>query len=332
MTVTIGRRQLLAVLGGAAAAWPLAARAQQPKIIRLGYLDPQRPSDPIAANLRRQFLLGLRDLGYVEGRHFKMEDRSADGQLDRLSNLATELARLPVDMFVVGGDAPIIAAMRASDTIPIAMTLAADPIRSGFIESLAHPGGNVMGMSALASDMAGKRLELLKEAVPRAQRVAVLWNSDNPSKVAEWGETQEAAGTVGLALRSVEARSRDELETALAAIGKNLPDAMLTFAEGLTISLRQRIGTFALANRLPMISELREFAEAGGIATYGVNRADLWRRTATYVDKIARGAKPADLPVEQPTRFELIINLNNAKAIGLDVPPTLLARADEAIE
>ena len=149
---------------------------------------------------------------------------------------------------------------------------------------------------------------------------------------AEWGETQEAAGTVGLALRSVEARSRDELETALAAIGKNLPDAMLTFAEGLTISLRQRIGTFALANRLPMISELREFAEAGGIATYGVNRADLWRRTATYVDKIARGAKPADLPVEQPTRFELIINLNNAKAIGLDVPPTLLARADEAIE
>jgi len=332
MTVTIGRRQLLAVLGGAAAAWPLAARAQQPKIIRLGYLDPQRPSDPIAANLRRQFLLGLRDLGYVEGRHFKMEDRSADGQLDRLSNLATELARLPVDMFVVGGDAPIIAAMRASDTIPIAMTLAADPIRSGFIESLAHPGGNVTGMSALASDMAGKRLELLKEAVPRAQRVAVLWNSDNPSKVAEWGETQEAAGTVGLALRSVEARSRDELETALAAIGKNLPDAMLTFAEGLTISLRQRIGTFALANRLPMISELREFAEAGGIATYGVNRADLWRRTATYVDKITRGAKPADLPVEQPTRFELIINLNNAKAIGLDVPPTLLARADEVIE
>ena len=332
MTVTIGRRQLLAVLGGAAAAWPLAARAQQPKIIRLGYLDPQRPSDPIAANLRRQFLLGLRDLGYVEGRHFKMEDRSADGQLDRLSNLATELERLPVDMFVVGGDAPIIAAMRASDTIPIAMTLAADPIRSGFIESLAHPGGNVMGMSALASDMAGKRLELLKEAVPRAQRVAVLWNSDNPSKVAEWGETQEAAGTVGLALRSVEARSRDELETALAAIGKNLPDAMLTFAEGLTISLRQRIGTFALANRLPMISELREFAEAGGIATYGVNRADLWRRTATYVDKITRGAKPADLPVEQPTRFELIINLNNAKAIGLDVPPTLLARADEVIE
>jgi putative tryptophan/tyrosine transport system substrate-binding protein len=328
----VNRREFITLLGGATAAWPLSAEAQQPKIIRLGYLDPQRLSDPIAANLRRQFLLGLRDLGYVEGRHFKMEDRSADGQLDRLGNLATELARLPVDMFVVGGDAPIIAAMRASDTIPIVMTLAADPIRSGFIESLAHPGRNVTGMSALASDMAGKRLELLKEVVPRAQCVAVLWNSDNPSKVAEWGNTQEVAGTVGLALHSVEARSRDELETALAAIGKNLPDAMLTFTEGLTISLRQRIGTFALANRLPMISEVREFAEAGGIATYGVNRADLWRRAATYVDKIARGAKPADLPVEQPTRFELIINLNNAKALGLEVPATLLARADEVIE
>jgi ABC-type uncharacterized transport system substrate-binding protein len=326
------RRSFITLLGGAAATWPLAARAQQPKIIRLGYLDPQRPSDPIAANLRRQFLLGLRDLGYIEGSHFKMEDRSADGQLDRLGNLATELARLPVDMFVVGGDAPIIAAMRASDTIPIVMTLAADPIRSGFIESLAHPGGNVTGMSALASDMASKRLELLKEIVPRAQRVAVLWNSDNPSKVAEWGKTQEVAGTVGLALRSVEVRSRDELETALTAIGKDLPDALLTFTDGFTIGFRQRIGSFALANRLPMISEVREFADAGGVATYGVNRADLWRRSASYVDKIARGAKPADLPVEQPTRFELIINLNNAKAIGLDVPPTLLARADEVIE
>ena len=261
-----------------------------------------------------------------------MEDRSANGQLEHLDNLASELARLPVDMFVAGGDAPILAAMRASDTIPIVMTLAADPIRSGFIQSLARPGGNVTGMSALASDMAGKRLELLKEAVPRAQRVAVLWNSDNPSKVVEWKDTQEAASTVGLALRSVEARSRDELEVALAAIGKDLPDALLTFTDGLTIGLRQRIGSFALANRPPMISEIREFAEAGGLATYGASRADLWRRSAAYVDKIARGAKPDDLPVEQPTRFELVINLNTAKAIGLDIAPMLLARADEVIE
>jgi putative tryptophan/tyrosine transport system substrate-binding protein len=320
-----GRREFITLIGGAAA-WPLAARAQQPKIIRLGYLEPQRSTDAVAANLRRQFLLGLRDLGYVEGRHFKMEDRSANGQLDRLGNLASELARLPVDMFVVGGDAPI------RDTIPIVMTLAADPIRSGFIQSLARPGGNITGMSALASDMAGKRLELLKEVVPLAQRVTVLWNSDNPSKVAEWKETQEAAGTVGLALTSVEARSRDELEVALAAIGKDLPDALLTFTEGFTIGVRQRIGSFALASRLPMISEIREFAEAGGLATYGASRADLWRRSAAYVDKIARGAKPGDLPVEQPTRFELVVNLNAAKALGLDVPPSLLARADEVIE
>jgi putative ABC transport system substrate-binding protein len=164
------RRDFITGIAGSTVAWPLAARAQQPKIIRLGYLEPQRPTEAVAANLRRQFLLGLRDLGYVEGRHFKMEDRSANGQLERLGNLASELARLPVDMFVAGGDAPILAAMRASDTIPIVMTLAADPIRSGFIQSLARPGGNVTGMSALASDMAGKRLELLKEAVPRAQR------------------------------------------------------------------------------------------------------------------------------------------------------------------
>ncbi len=331
MAINVGRREFILLIGSAAAC-PLAARAQQPKIIRLGYLEPQRPTEAVAANLRRQFLLGLRDLGYVEGRYFKMEDRSANGQLERLGNLASELARLPVDMFVAGGDAPILAAMRASDTIPIVMTLAADPIRSGFIQSLARPGGNVTGMSALASDMAGKRLELLKEAVPRAQRVAVLWNSDNPSKVAEWKDTQEAAGTVGLALRSVEARSRDELEVALAAIGKDLPDALLTFTDGLTIGLRQRIGSFALASRLPMISEIREFAEAGGLATYGASRADLWRRSAAYVDKIARGAKPGDLPVEQPTRFKLVVNLNTAKAIGLDIAPMLLARADEVIE
>ncbi len=320
------RREFITLLGGAAAAWPLAARAQQPKIIRLGYLEPQRSTDAVAANLRRQFLLGLRDLGYVEGRHFKMEDRSANGQLDRLGNLASELARLPVDMFVVGGDAPILAAMQASDTIPIVMTLAADPIRSGFIQSLARPGGNLTGMSNCHLVAGRSLIDLV------ASRLALRAPALRPSKVAEWKDMQEAAGTVGLALTSVEARSRDELEVALAAIGKDLPDALLTFTDGFTIGVRQRIGSFVLASRLPMISEIREFAEAGGLATYGASRADLWRRSAAYVDKIARGAKPGDLPVEQPTRFELVVNLNAAKALGLDVPPTLLARADEVIE
>jgi putative ABC transport system substrate-binding protein len=328
----VKRREFITLLGGAAAAWPLAARAQQPKVVRLGYLEPGTPTDPVAANLRRQFLLGLRDLGYVEGRHFKMEDRSAGGRLDRLPALASELARLPVDIFVVGGDAPIRAAMQASDKIPVVMTLGGDPVGSGFVTSLARPGGNVTGMSALAPDLAGKRLELLKEVVPRAARVAVLWNSSNPSKVAEWKDTQEAAPTVGLTLRSLEASSPEELDGALAAIQHDLPDALVTFADGFTLAFRQRIGSFALANRLPMISELREFAEAGGLATYGTNRADLWRRSASYVDKIMRGANPGDLPVEQPTKFEMVINLNTAKAIGVEIAPTMLTRADEVIE
>jgi ABC-type uncharacterized transport system substrate-binding protein len=327
----VKRREFISLLGGAAA-WPLAARAQQSKVVRLGYLEPQMPKDLVAANLRRQFLLGLRDLGYVEGRHFKMEDRSADGRLDRLPALAIELARLPVDMFVVGGDAPIRAAMQASDKIPIVMTLAADPIGSGFVASLARPGSNVTGMSAVAPDLASKRVELLKEVVPTAARAAVLWNSNNQSKVAEWKDTQDAARTVGLALRSFEARWPEELDDALAAIRNNLPDALIAFADGFTIAHRRRIGSFALANRLPMISELREFAEAGGVATYGANRADLWRRSASYVDKIVRGAIPGDLPVEQPTKFELVINLGTATALGIAVPNAMQLLADEVIE
>jgi len=235
-------------------------------------------------------------------------------------------------MLVVGGEASIRAAMQATDTIPIVMTLAPDPVGSGFVNSLARPGGNVTGMSALAPDLASKRVELLREIIPRAVRVAVLWNSSSQAKVAEWKDTQEPARSVGLTLGSFEARSPEELDGVLAALGRDPPDALLTFTDGFMIVVRQRIGSFALANRLPMISEVREFAEAGGVATYGTNRADLWRRSASYVDKIARGAKPGDLPVEQASRFEMVINLNNAKAIGLEIPATLLARADQVIE
>jgi putative ABC transport system substrate-binding protein len=328
------RREFIALLGGAAVAWPLAAQAQQSKLVRLGYLDSSsgRPTDPVGANLRRQFLLGLRDLGYVEGRHFQIEQRSAEGQFDRLPGFARELADLPVDMLVVGGEASIRAAMQATDKIPIIMALAPDPVGSGFVTSLARPGGNVTGISALAPELAGKRVELLKEIIPRAVRVAVLWNPNSQAKVTEWQDTLEPARRVGLALRPFEARSPAEIDSALAAIGRDLPDALLTFTDGLTIAFRQRIGSFALVNRLPMISEVREFADAGGVATYGVNRADLWRRSASYVDKIMRGAKPGDLPVEQPTRFEMVINLNYAKALGIEVPPMLLTRADEVIE
>jgi putative tryptophan/tyrosine transport system substrate-binding protein len=326
------RREFITLLGGAAAAWPLAVRAQQPAIFRLGYLDAGVRSDTTVQNLRRQFLIGLRDLGYVEGRNFKMEDRNADGDLARLPALAAELARLPVDVLVAGGEAAIRAAMQATAKIPIVMTNTGDPVISGIVSSLARPGGNVTGMSALASDMASKRMELLKEVVPRASRVAVLWNPTLPAKVAELKDTEAAAKTLGVGLRSVEARTPADLDAAFASILRERPDAVITFAESMTISRRDKIGNFALVNRLPMITELREFTVQGGLASYGISRPDQWRHAASYVDKIVRGAKPADLPVEQPTRFELVINLKSATALGLEVPPTLLARADEVIE
>jgi len=328
----IRRRQFITLLGGAATAWPLAARAQQPNVFRVGYLEPGSPTDPIQANLRRQFLLGMRDLGYREGRQFTMEDRNAEDHSDRLPALAAELVRLPVDILVVGGEASIRAAKHATDKIPIVMALAADPVGSGVVPSLAHPGGNITGMSALAADLAGKRVELLKELVPRAGRVVVLWNSDNQSKVIEWRDTEIAARSVGLTLRSVEVRAPEQLNSAFTAISREKPDALILLNESLTIGLRQQIGRFAVSNRLPMIAELREFAAEGALASYGASRPDLWRRSASYVDKIMRGANPGDLPVEQPTRFELVINLKTANAIGLNITPTLLTRADEVIE
>jgi ABC-type uncharacterized transport system substrate-binding protein len=230
------------------------------------------------------------------------------------------------------GEAPISAAKRASDKLPIIMLIAADPIGSGFVTHLARPGGNITGMSSLTSDLASKRVELLKELLPNARSVAVIWNPNNRSKVLEWEDTQTAAKALGLSLSSIEVRSPADIEPAFASILRAQPSALLAFTESLTIAFRARIGTFALANRLPLVSALREFAELGELATYGVSRADLWRRSASYVDKIVRGAKPSDLPVEQPTRFELVINLMTAKSIGVDVAPTILTRADEVIE
>jgi ABC-type uncharacterized transport system substrate-binding protein len=325
------RRDFITLLGGAAA-WPFAVYAQTGKLVRLGYLDGGARADPTTQNLRRQFVLGMRDLGYNEGRDYLLEERYAAGQLDSFPTYAHELVELPVDMIVAGGEAAIRAAKRATSQIPIVMTLAADPIGSGLVPNLAHPGGNLTGMSALASDLAGKRVELLKELVPKAKRVAVLWNPSNQSKVTEWKDTQIAAQSVGLGLVPVEAQTPAELDPALAAIRRERPDAMIAFTESFTLAFRQKIGEFALANRLPMVAELREFAVLGGLASYGTSRADLWRRAASYVVKISRGANPGDLPVEQPTRFDLVINLKTAKVLGLTVPDSLLARADEVIE
>ena len=325
------RREFIAGLAGAAA-WPLVARAQTDKPVRLGYLEGGARTDPTVQNLRRQFVLGMRDLGYIEGRNYLLEERYAAGQMDNFTAYAQELVELPVDVIVAGGEAAIRAAKRATSQIPIVMTLAADPIGSGLVANLAHPGGNLTGMSALASDLASKRVELLKELVPRAKRVSVLWNPGNQSKVTEWKDTQIAAQSVGLVLVPVEAQTPAELDRAFAAIKHERPDAMIAFTESLTLAFREKIGEFALANRLPMVTELREFAVVGGLASYGTSRADLWRRSASYVVKILRGANPGDLPVEQPTRFDLVINLKAAKALGLTIPPSLLARADEVIE
>jgi putative ABC transport system substrate-binding protein len=262
-----------------------------------------------------------------------MEDRNADGHLERLPLLAAELARIPVDIFVAaGGEASVRAAMQATNKIPIVMTISADPISSGFIATLAQPGGNITGMSGLASEMAGKRVELLKDVLPSVIRVAVLWNSDNKSKIVEWKDTQTAAKAIGLTLISVEVRTAEQLEPAFGSILRERPDALITLVEALTLANRERIGHFALSNRLPMISELREFTVIGGLASYGVSRADLWRRAAGHVHKIMRGIKPSDLPVEQPVKFEMVINLRAAKSMGLEVPPTILSRAEEVIE
>jgi putative ABC transport system substrate-binding protein len=243
--------------------WSLATRAQQSKLVRLGYLEGEAREDAAGQNLRRQFVLGMRDLGYIEGRDYVIEERYAAGQMDRFTTYAQELVDVPVDVIVAGGEAAIRAAKRATSQIPIVMTLAADPVGSGLVPSLAHPGGNVTGMSALASDLAGKRVELLKELLPQAKHIAVLWNPSNQSKVTEWKDTQLAAQSAALTLRPFDAQTSAEIGQAFQAIKRERPDAMIVLTESFTLAFRQQIGEFALANRLPMIAELREFVVVG---------------------------------------------------------------------
>jgi ABC-type uncharacterized transport system substrate-binding protein len=326
------RRDFIKLILGTAVAWPRAAQTQKSKLVRLGYLEGGAREDDVTQNLRRQFVLGMRDLGYIEGRDYMMEERYAAGQMDRFASYAQELVDLPVDIIVAGGEAAIRAAKRATTQIPIVMTLAADPVGSGLVPTLAHPGGNVTGMSALASDLASKRVELLKELCPQAKRVAVLWNPSNQSKVTEWKDTQLAAQSAALTLMPFDVQTAAEIDRAFPSIKREQPDAMIVLTDSFTLAFRQQIGEFAVANRLPMIAELREFVVVGGLASYGASRADLWRRAATYAVKILHGDDPGDLPVEQPTRFELVVSLKTAKALGLALPPTLLTRADEVIE
>ena len=317
-------------LGAMLLALSLPAGAQQPvKVPRIGVLTGASPGP--SANLEA-FRQGLRELGYVEGKNIVVEYRYAEGKSDRLPELVSELLHLKVNVIVVSGTGPTSAAKRATSTIPIVMAQSSDPVGSGVIASLARPGGNVTGLTTIAAELSGKRLELLKEASPSVSRVAVLWDPDSPGPVVAFKETQVVAQTLGVQLQSLEARSPNDFEGAFKAATRERAGALTVLASLLTLTHRKPIVNLAAKNRLPATYPDSQFVEAGGIMSYGTDVADLWRRAATYVDKILKGAKPGDLPVEQPTKFELVINLKTAKQIGLTIPPNVLARADKVIK
>jgi putative ABC transport system substrate-binding protein len=322
------RRELITLLGGAAVALPLAARAQPARVPTIGFLGTSTQS--AWAEWTAVFVQRLRELGWVEGRTIAIEWRWAEGRGERFTEIAAEFMRLKVDVIVTSGVAAP-AAKQATSVIPIVFAIAVNPVGDGLVASLARPGGNLTGLSVQSPDLAGKRLELLREAVANCRRLAVMANMGYPGAVAEQGEVQNAARMLGLAVVTAEIRRAEDIAPAFETF-KDRADALYICAEPLVNAHRVSINTSALAARLPTISANREYVAAGGLMSYGANFPDLWRRAAEYVDKILRGTKPADLPVEQPTKFDLVINLATAKALGLKVPEAFLLRADEVIE
>ena len=324
------RRAFIAALGGAAV-WPMVARGQQSsKVYRIGVLETTSMSLN-AANLDA-FRQGLRERGYVEGQNFVIEYRSADGQAGRFPDLAAELVRLQVDLIVTRGTPAAQAAKKITETIPIVMAASGEPLVSGLVTSLARPGGNITGLSALTQQLQAKRLALFKEMLPGITRIAALTNMSNPILSGEWHDTGMAARALGVQTLLIDVRRPEEIARAFDTAIKERADAVVVSIDTVTQSSRESIAELAAKHRLPAIYSSREFVDAGGLISYGVNFPDLYRRAATYVDKILKGAKPGDLPVEQPNKFELVINLQTARALGLTVPPTFLARADEVIE
>ena len=324
------RRGFMTLLGGAAAAWPLAARSQQPpKLPTIGFLGQSTPV--IESRRLAAFLKRLRELGWIEGRTVAIEYRWAEGRSERAAEIAAEFVRLNVDLIFAGGTEQVLAAKKATAVIPIVFPVAADPVSTGIVASLARPGGNVTGLSTLATDLAVKRLEILRDIFPGLGRLAVMANVGAPGAVLQMHEFNAAARSLGLEVVPLEIRRTEDIAPALESL-KGRADALYVAGDALVNLNQIRINTFALVARLPTMSALREYVEAGGLMSYGPNVPNMFRRAADYVDKILHGAKPADLPVEQPTKFELVINLPTARALGLDVPPTLLARADEVIE
>ena len=331
------RREFIALLGGTAATpaflWPLAARAQQPagRVYRVGYLAIASREQQL--HLSKAFEEGLRSLGYRVGENVVIEYRFANGQLELLPALAADLVRLGVDVIVTGVNPNTVAAMKATTTIPIVMANSADPVGAGLVASLARPGGNVTGFSSDPGDeINGKRLELLKDTLPNLSRVGILWNSDFAPNRNRLTSMREAAQALGLTLVPAEARGPDALEQAFATMVRERAQVLVVLSDGVLFNFRGQIGVMALRDRLPAISAVREYAEAGLLLTYGPDLPDLFRRSAVFVDKIFKGAKPADLPVQQPTKFEFVVNLKTAKALGVEVPPSVLARADQVIE
>jgi putative ABC transport system substrate-binding protein len=329
MASHIGRRKFLATLGGAAAAWPLAARAQQPGMPVIGFLGQSTRS--AASEWVAAFDKRLRELGWIEGRTVVIDYRWGEGNSERAAQLAKEFVRLKVDIIVTSGTPQVIAAKRATSVVPIVFATAGDPVGTGVVASLAHPGGNVTGLATLGADLAGKRLELLREVVPGLRRLAIMGDVDNPFTVLEFGEVQSAARTLDLEADRLEIRRAEDIVPAFEAL-KGREDALYVCTDALANANRIRINTLALGARLPTMHGSRDYVEAAGLMSYGPNFPAMFRRAGDYVDKILRGAKPADLPIEQPTKFDLIVNLVTAKALGLTLPPTLLARADEVIE
>jgi putative tryptophan/tyrosine transport system substrate-binding protein len=320
------RREFISLLGGAAAAWPLAARAQQSAAPVIAFL---RRTDPIRVDFA-SFTDGLKALGYEDGRTIRIEQRYANGNLDRLRAQANELAGMNLKLFVVDGTVTAEAVMSATRQIPIITVLVSDPARLG-IMNINRPGGNVTGLSAMVDDLYAKRLELLKEIVPNARRVAVLRNPLNASPIAT-RVISETASKLGLSLRTFDASEVAAWPAIIAAIANDRADALLQQADATFASQPKELMALTLVQRLRGIYPEREFVDAGGLISYGIGFADQWRRAAQYVDKILQGTPAGELPIEQPTRFQLVLNLNTARTLGLDVPPTLLARADEVIE
>jgi putative ABC transport system substrate-binding protein len=322
------RREFVTLLGGAAAAWPLAVRAQPAKMPTIGFLGASAPSN--WSHWTAAFVQRLRELGWIEGRTVAIEYRWAEGRSERYTEIAAEFVRLKVDVIVTVASA-VVAAKQVTSVIPIVFAVGVDPLATGLVASLARPGGNVTGLSIQSTDLVGKRLELFREVLPGLRRLAIMANVDYPAAVLEMGEVQAAVRNLGIDFDVLEIRRAEDIVLAFGAL-KSGAQALCVCADALLNANHARINTLALGSRLPTIYSDRTFLQTGGLMSYGPNGADLFRRAADYVDKVLRGAKPGDLPVEQPTKFELVINLTTAKALGLEISPTLLARADEVIE